>query len=1355
MKISRVLIVILSLFFVGGILFAAKPYDIQANIKNAVQHIQLLKLLDELNSDGSVKIKDEYTNLKIEDAASFNFLLAWNNTIESSSWSSILWWKENAILWLLGGTILWWKNNTGQSSYSIVNGGEKNQIDSNSTSSVIMWWVRNVVRSDSDSSVIAGWSNNKVKWRHSTVAWQNSEIIWTGSIALWSDITVKWDNSFFWSDGSTIRELSGDSVFVVMSEHWIVINTGVAHSGVQLTVGWSLVVSQQTWVNIKCESGFWAWIMVLTGKWGSIDQKCLCSCDGYAWHSLVGNGQCETICNGSTQAEPQCGTGLSVVKIWNSWTYLWTCEKWFPIDDSYRVISYVWTDAWWNVITWEKVQWMCQENNGNVVDVACEYVIACEWNIATGAHRNNSMVPSLDPSVNRNYKYSDDPSVLCSYSCNEWYVWTWGKCQEICNKSGKSCYIGVRNESDPEDWFGNKYYYNCNYIYGWHIHTQKCDMKCDVDKIWDGNSKSCKSRGDACGTSRYSCNFWIPSKTSMDEEDRVSKYFTWSCNDWYGTPIRDCSKAKATWDKNVYYNVTNVWNVKTVWFSIDWALSWWVNIKLPYTVNGWNFVDNYVIAANTGISQKRSYDSSLNNITLNTPYFGEDEIVQWEMVYKLKIVNGNTANNYCAESCSTMGQCLNGAVLGWGWWWGWWWGWFPIPNSEWYSLNKHWAETTYTWKCTKWWTTQNCSVSCRINASSCSSVPTWAISCDASVDSECIPLWSWYNWSSTNFYMYDTEEVISNSSCWTKRHCRFTGNYSYVTCTKETHYCTEPWFKCSDDKVPWIKSCGCVNVCTSSNGVWGCNGGATVNLPWATWTTGYNYTCTLRSKTYNCSATCPSGKYWNGSACVNASSLCWTMHYNCTNGAKMTANTYSSSSHKYEWKCTLWGIWSTCRECESGYTLSGSVCVATSINCEKNDNLSGYKIPALNHGGSLTVTRTDSTQKCTSTATCMNGKITLWAESCALACNKATNPWTCNLDLSATNYTWTKWWYSYTYRCGDFACGVICDSGKIWDGNACVDKLQPLPLCGSTANTCVQWTPQNKTSNELGDTWNCLDAQNKKINVSWVCYKCKSGYMWNGSKCAKSCKTADNATWEDGKVWDAYIGTGRACPSSCASAKTSVKCDDGDFVYNTYPYKIVTIPVYNDCITEGVAWCGNSCDAWYIWSGGNCVLLSNCNVVSHASQTPNVNTPYYVSDSSCSDQYCVYQMIIDERNHWSDWWVWRYDARVWTVYVAPYSSETITTRYDAMEYCYSLNLLWLNWELPHAYLAFYPQMTNKGSDLYQLTAQWSEKGNHYWASNWLPTTDTNCLYYGSCWTETSNQKLSVRCIAWVDYNICN
>jgi hypothetical protein len=136
-----------------------------------------------------------------------------------------------------------------------------------------------------------------------------------------------------------------------------------------------------------------------------------------------------------------------------------------------------------------------------------------------------------------------------------------------------------------------------------------------------------------------------------------------------------------------------------------------------------------------------------------------------------------------------------------------------------------------------------------------------------------------------------------------------------------------------------------------------------------------------------------------------------------------------------------------------------------------------------------------------------------------------------------------------------------------------------------------------------------------------VCYKCKQGYIWNGNRCAKSCKTSDNVDWVDGNSWYVYKGTGYTCPSDCNAAKINVKCDNGKFVSNVDPYDEVTVPVYNSCVTTGVL-CSStiytltSCPEW--WNCSLCIWYTVSN-----NSCPAWNVKYKLD--SCNTGYTLYQ----------------------------------------------------------------------------------------------------------------------------------
>ncbi len=100
--------------------------------------------------------------------------------------------------------------------------------------------------------------------------------------------------------------------------------------------------------------------------------------------------------------------------------------------------------------------------------------------------------------------------------------------------------------------------------------------------------------------------------------------------------------------------------------------------------------------------------------------------------------------------------------------------------------------------------------------------------------------------------------------------------------------------------------------------------------------------------------------------------------------------------------------------------------------------------------------------------------------------------------------------------------------------------------------------------------------------------------------------------------------------------------------------------------------------------------------------------------------------------------------------IAPYQTESTQTRYEANNYCNSLDVLWLSRELPYAHPnennIYWMNLIDVKSKIYWLNANWSEKPWHYRAYP-ANTTIENCTLNWNCWNESWSYKLSVRCVA--------
>lgn len=118
------------------------------------------------------------------------------------------------------------------------------------------------------------------------------------------------------------------------------------------------------------------------------------------------------------------------------------------------------------------------------------------------------------------------------------------------------------------------------------------------------------------------------------------------------------------------------------------------------------------------------------------------------------------------------------------------------------------------------------------------------------------------------------------------------------------------------------------------------------------------------------------------------------------------------------------------------------------------------------------------------------------------------------------------------------------------------------------------------------------------------------------------------------------------------------------------------------------------------------------------------------------------------------------------IYVSPFNLEITWSACKGEQYCRNLNIWWLSWWLPVSYFSqlktewlldsytfsenynmFRDRITNFTSLIYNLTAQWSEKSNHYRGQYINTSRSNNCNMSGACGKEDSTKNLSIRCIS--------
>ena len=1177
MKISKVWALVASSFVIFSVAFAATTKTIDFDLKHAVQRIWWqvdIQTESWLSGERVASLKQEYAKLRIVSKGDGNFLLFTGNRISSGSFkSNVLWWNANE-LWNTsisaeGSTIIAGNDNRNFSDFSVIWWWSENQISSWRWN-VIAWWSDNQINEWAYSVIVWG-SNNEVKWENSVTVWVNNAINWNSSVALWSWALIIWaNNSFLWTDNGA--ELGVSDVFAVMWERWMVINANAAHDLAQLTVGWSIVVWEWSGDNnIQCNSSG-KWIIKLVDKvW---DQKCLCSCNWSNWDSLLWDGQCKSICNGSDSITAVCGSELAVI-VGEDWKrqYSWSCNSWSVVEGSYYVSN---TNVWWT----------CQEANGSV-DM-CSLTLWCTWRIPENGHANNNISPSGE------YEYTFSNSVwdICTYSCDPWYAHYGTGCEQICKYDTMwwSCYFGERLPSEGTR--TNSYTYSCRYD----DFDYKCSTSCPTDYVWawdSGSLTGCQQQVSACSeTTKYVCNLWTPYTWRVDLDDENDLYFRWECVDAANNTIwgTGCKLAKPVESRDVYYDKQEVTAGMVISFRMTGAIETWVEIKLHKT----NQTETFIItwgetrsAGKTYTQNTSSYYARFQNGETTT------NVIMPTKVYSLKLVDWTVTANLCATTCAKAWTCLYWST--------------SSAFASWIN----WNTAIFSWTCRSWSIVDTwCKATCNIKSWSCTSVPTNGISCDANQNG-CAPL-KWASINLRNFYLDAAWNVTSNGSGY-RQHCVFSG--WKIDCVDATN--PYPWsgWKCNSWFTMDVSSCSCEgwSACNSSiySGLctyW------TTTLWGATYTSGYTYWCASSSET--CNAKCGTWKVWAWGTlkCIDSTGLCTDedSSHACNYWSERKYLSWGVSSHAWEWKCERWEISKICHHCLTWYTRNGTQCSATSVNCESTWiilNSVNYTVPVLNHNASTGVAWRNSIKFCTATASCSNWVASLTNVNCTNAC------WTWPSDTPKCN-TWSvysKDWItyksSYGYYCKDGTwmstkCSINCNSGKYWNWTQCVTAptvcswahyncIAPWQLVAWSTNyvinganyvyswNCGTWDIVKPCSQTTVNTWayNCSgttisDYTIPPLNNNGTTTVEKFTNVWQCTATAK-CRTGVVSLYNEN--CPAIV----ACNGSWGCNLWTPGWYDWATYSNSYNYK---------CYGEGITWsCIANCPSGKVWNGTQCV----------------------------------------------------------------------------------------------------------------------------------------------------------------------
>ncbi|MBI2056607.1 MAG: hypothetical protein HYT37_04520 [Candidatus Sungbacteria bacterium] len=316
---------------------------------------------------------------------------------------------------------------------------------------------------------------------------------------------------------------------------------------------------------------------------------------------------------------------------------------------------------------------------------------------------------------------------------------------------------------------------------------------------------------------------------------------------------------------------------------------------------------------------------------------------------------------------------------------------------------------------------------------------------------------------------------------------------------------------------------------------------------------------------------CPSGQWWNGSACTSSttsgtcdSTLTGLLGSGCHNmgnayfDSAMTryvlpgTSTVKECSASWISSCTTGG--SSTTSCPSGQYWNGSSCVNSSSTGTCPSGQYWYVPPGSTAGycTSSTTTPPPSSSTCPSFAHDMGGYCMLNNDTSRCASYSSAS--------SEGNYT--------SSQCTG-GTSTSCPSGQWWNGSSCTS---------STSGTgCGSYTSQSSCTAVSNCYWYSASSpgycyyQSGSPSYSQSSYSstsCGSGYTWNGSSCVSSCPS--------GQYWNgsACVNTSTTdCPSgqywngsSCVTSTTSSGCSTPSTCYDS-----------SVCTSSGWYWYNSGC----------------------------------------------------------------------------------------------------------------------------------------------------------------------------------
>ena len=303
-----------------------------------------------------------------------------------------------------------------------------------------------------------------------------------------------------------------------------------------------------------------------------------------------------------------------------------------------------------------------------------------------------------------------------------------------------------------------------------------------------------------------------------------------------------------------------------------------------------------------------------------------------------------------------------------------------------------------------------------------------------------------YNsWS--KYWQYESCNSIfpGNGSCNIMRR-----DYKLTNCNPWFH--TENGLRCVGDVLsrPCIGSLG-----KPENSEW-INGTGWYTESWSwEWNTWY----WIDNSNFACQWKCSDG-YWNNNwKCEEISRECESTHYNCVDSHASVSDIWDDIAWYY-WKCQG----KQCRECKSGYHLTGEACAKDIPWQCNNDEKYGCIAWTKHERGE------DDLQ--------YNWECRWEPESAGVDY--------CHLCKTEKNAVWS-----------DVDSKCVCKEWYSLSGDNCVSVTYPQPQCWSNVRDCEVWILSWYDS--WTETWNCVEgSQSVKC---WMLCDCPKGYRWNGKEC--------------------------------------------------------------------------------------------------------------------------------------------------------------------------------------------------------------------------------------------------------------